>query len=72
MVLSQQVVLHPDGLPPNESVKAWHLHTQEGYSLNDTAEEVVNMKGETPGRKALRDAIDRATATGAVETKYKN
>ena len=54
MVLSQQVVLHPDGLPPIESVKAWYLHTQEGYSLNDTAKDVVNMKGEAPGRSIAR------------------
>ena len=72
MVLSTQAVLHPDGLSPVESVKAWYLHTQEGYGLGETALEVLSMKGDTPGLKALRGAFGRVTSSGAVETKYKN
>ena len=46
MVVSPQVVLHPDGLSPIASVKARYLHTKQGYSLSETALELVNMKDD--------------------------
>ena len=75
MVLAPQVVIHPDGLSPLESVKAWYLHSQEGYTLAETAAEVVNIKGKEPGLKAVRNALKRVAANpGAlnVETACKN
>ena len=75
MVLAPQVVIHPDGLSPWESVKAWYLHSGDGYSLTEVAAEVVNTKGKEPGLKAVRNALKRAAAShGAaeVETAYKN
>ena len=40
--------------------------------MSETALEVVNMKGDIPGLKAVRGAIGRVTSSGAVDTNYKN
>ena len=47
------VTVHENGLHPTEAAKAWHLHTHEGISLDDICDEVVNLKGERPGEKAV-------------------
>ena len=46
------VTVHDRGLHPTEAARAWHLHTNEDMSLEDVRDEVVNLRGERPGKKA--------------------
>ena len=57
-----QVSLHPRGLHPTEAARAWHLHVEEGTSLNDVRKQVVNLTGSTPSVKAVWNAIHRTNA----------
>ena len=47
------VTVHDRGLHPTEAARAWHLHTNEDMSLEDVRDEVVNVRGERPGKKAV-------------------
>ena len=53
------VTVHDRGLHPTEAAKAWHLHTNEDMSLEDVRDEVVNLRGERPGKKAVWSAVQR-------------
>ena len=56
------VTVHPRGLHPTEAVLAWHLHTEEGMSIRDVCDKVVNMLGARPSYHAVRSAIQRVKA----------
>ena len=47
------VTVHPRGLRPTEAARAWHLHAEEGMSIQDVCVEVINVLGETPSYKAV-------------------
>ena len=70
------VTVHPRGLHPTDAVLAWHLHTEEGMSIRDVCDEVVNMLGARPSFHAVRSAIQGVKAvhgTHAIpQTKYAN
>ena len=53
------VTVHDRGLHPTEAARAWHLHTNEDMSLEDVRDEVVNLRGERPGKKAVWSAVQR-------------
>jgi transposase len=71
-----QVSLHPRGLHPTEAARAWHLHVEEGTSLNDVRKQVVNLSGSTPSVKAVWNAIHRTNAVrnplDIPQSKYAN
>ena len=56
------VTVHPKGLRPTEAARAWHLHVEEGMSIRDVCDEVVNMLGNTPSYKAVWRAIQSVRA----------
>ena len=72
------VTVHPDGLHPIEEVKAWHKRTYDEMTVDQTIDEgeVVNLRGDVPGRKGLYAAIRRVDemGKGAVlpKTSYEN
>ncbi len=72
------MTVHPDGLHPIEAVKAWHKHTQEGMSVDQVIAEgdIVNLRGDVPGRKAMYAAIRRVEGMGKGDvlpkTRYQN
>ena len=72
------MTVHPDGLHPIEAVKAWHKHTQEGMSVDQVIAEgdVLNLRGDVPGRKAMYAAIRRVEEMGKGDvfpkTRYQN
>ncbi len=61
-----QVHLHPNGLHPIEAIKAWHMHENEGLSLDEIigGGEVLNLQGEVVGKKVLWSAIKRVKNMG--------
>ena len=70
------VTLHELGLHPTEAARAWHLHTNEDMSLEDVRDEVVNLRGERPGKKAVWSAVQRVATMKPddllPQTKYAN
>ena len=42
------VMVHPRGLHPVEAARAYHLHAEEGLSLDSVCDEVRNMEGNMP------------------------
>lgn len=72
------VVVHPHGLHPIEAVKAWHKRTHEDMTLDEILEEreVLNVRGEVPGRHALWSAIQRVAGMSdrdlVPQSKYSN
>lgn len=42
------VMMHPRGLHPVEAARAYHLHAEEGLSLDSVCDEVRNMEGNMP------------------------
>ncbi len=73
------MVVHPRGLHPIMQVKAYHLHVEEGMSLDDVRGEVRNLQGNNPGKTCVHTAVKRVAETlekptGSLlpETKYKN
>ena len=60
------VAVHPDGLHPIEAVKAWHKRTYDEITVDQIIDEgeVVNLRGDVPGRKGLYAAIRRADEMG--------
>ena len=71
-----QVTVHPRGLHPVEAARAWQLHKEEGMRLEDVCDEVVNMAGETPSKKAVWRAIQMVQSVrsshAVPQTKYSN
>ena len=72
------ITVHPDGLAPLEAVRAFVKSTDEGMSLDKIIAEgdIVNYKGDVPGRYALWSGIRRVKESeechGYPVTKYMN
>ena len=70
------VTVHPRGLHPVEAARAWQLHKEEGMRLDDVCDEVVNMVGEAPSKKAVWRAIQMVQSVrgshAVPQTKYSN
>ena len=72
------VTVHPDGLHPLEAIRAHHKWKEDGMSLDDIISEgeIVNLKGEVPGRTGLYRAIRRVARMGPhdylPQSKYGN
>ena len=68
--------VHHRGLHPLQAARAWHLHREEGMSLNSIRDEVVSMIGERPSKKLVWSAVrqmDVSEKTGTiVGAKYAN
>ena len=60
------VTVHPAGLHPLEAVRAHHKWKEDGMSLDEIISEgeIVNLKGEVPGRTGLHLAIRRVSRMG--------
>ena len=72
------VAVHPDGLLRIEAAEAWHKRTYDDTTVDQIIDEgeVVNLRGDVPGRKGLYAAIRRVDemGKGAVlpKTSYEN
>ena len=70
------VTVHPRGLHPTEAARAWQLHREEGMSMRDVCDEVLNMAGDTPSYKAVWRAVQAVDAVHGThdvpKTKYAN
>lgn len=68
--------VHPNGLHPLMQIKAWHMHEEEGMSLDQVCKEVPNMQGGEPSLKCVWSAAKRVAemSDGQLlpETKYAN
>ena len=58
------VTLHPRGLSPEQSAKAWYLRVKEKWKWCDIQKEVVNLKGKPPSETWLRLAVLRMMRKG--------
>ena len=52
-----KVSVHPQGLHPIEACHAWRLNKEEGISLEDCRDEVVNLEGKKPSKKAVLNGV---------------
>lgn len=70
------VAVAPGGLNPVEARKAWHLRVEEGYTWEDTMDDVRTVTGEKPKLHAVRNAVQRVSEQGNAEfpghTNYAN
>ena len=70
------VTVAPGGLHPLQACLAWHLRVEQGYSWEDTMDEVRTVTGEKPKIHALRNAVQRvseqSSATLPGQTSYAN
>ena len=51
------VTVHPQCLHHIEAARAWHLNVEEGMSIRDVCDEVVNMLRKTPSYKAVLTSL---------------
>ena len=58
------VNLHPRGLTPLESAKAWFLRTEEDKTWSELQDLCVTVDGSRPTVLALRGAVDRVQKSG--------
>ena len=56
------VTVHPRGLHPLEAARAYRLHEEEGLSLDSVCDEVRNMEGNRPSKKAVWTAVRQVKA----------
>ena len=69
------VTVHPRGLHPLEAARAYHLHEEEGLSLDSVRDEVFNMEGNRPSKKAVWTAVRQVKAlegNAVPQTNYEN
>ena len=69
------VTVHPRGLHPLEAARAYHLHEEEGLSLDSVRDEVRNMEGNRPSKKAVWTAVRQVKAlegNAVPQTNYEN
>ena len=76
-----QYSVHPKGLDPFQSAKAWHLRNVQGLPWKDVREQVCTAGGGRAKRIAVANAVrriddQRVTAalrsTGVATTAYRN
>ena len=76
-----QYSVHPKGLDPFQSAKAWHLRNVQGLPWKDVREQVCTASGGRAKRIAVANAVrriddQRVTAalrsTGVATTAYRN
>ena len=53
------MAVHPKGLSPLESAKAWHLRKECKKPWSDIRREIKTVSGKRPGQKALEYAVKR-------------
>ena len=56
------VTMHPRGLHPLEAARAYHLHEEEGLSQDSVCDEVRDMEGNRPSKKAVWTAVRQVKA----------
>ena len=70
------VTVAPGGLHPLQACLAWHLRVEQGYSWEDTMDEVRTVTGEKPKIHALRNAVQRVSEQSSAnlpgQTSYAN
>ncbi len=52
------IVVHPRGLHPIMQVRAYHLHVEDGMSLDKARDEVHNLQGNAPGKTCVHSAAN--------------
>jgi len=70
------ITVHPLGLGPLQSAKAWWLRKKCDKSWSDVAKEVKAVNGKRPGLEALKNAVKRQSLVKKndlfCKTKYEN
>ena len=70
------MTLHPNGLPPLESAKAWYLRTEGKKPWSEIQKRVKTVAGKRPGQRALENAVKRQGQLAGAEQfpalKYRN
>ena len=51
------VTLHPRGLDPFQSAKAWFLRKKSKLPWKDVRKQVRTVNGQLPGQRALENAV---------------
>ena len=68
MATKISMVSHPSGLNLYALARAHHLHCEEGMSISNVCDEVVNLQGKRPSEKCVWNGVQRMKAALRVPT----
>ena len=61
------VTVHPNGLSPVGSAKAWHLRTEGEKPWSEIKQKAKTVVGKRPGQRALENAVKRQSLLASTE-----
>lgn len=70
-----EISLHPRSLHPSEAARAHHMRYEEQATWGEIAASTVNLQGQAPDEKTVRNAVARVVAQSKAlipQLKYKN
>ena len=67
-----KVSIHPQGLHPVAACMAWRLNKEEGISLESCRDEVTNLKGKRPSKKAVLNGVRNVEAVQGTFVKLRS